>query len=147
MRKEHLTVLLEEMNGKFTAVLEGHAVLDRKIDAMRADIGEHFATVEVKLNALNSKIDTVDARLGKRIDAVETKLTQRIDAVESKLTQRIDAVETKLTRRIDTVEANLTEHIAAVAADLKAHRTDTEAHVSGYRVGEQSDRYEGKQKP
>jgi hypothetical protein len=85
MKKEHITVLLEEMNGKFSLVLEGHAALDRKIDALRTDIGERFATTDVKLDALNCKIDTVKAELTQRIDTVETNLTEHIMAVAADL--------------------------------------------------------------
>jgi len=121
MQKDHLEVILEDMNHKFDIVIEGHIALDKKIDCK-------FNELKNDIEFLNFKIDTVNDNLTQKIDGVEEKLTGRIDAVEEKLTNRIDAVEKKLTHRIDGGEKSLGDKLDAVASDLTAHRNDTEAH-------------------
>jgi chaperonin cofactor prefoldin len=121
MQKDHLEVILEDMNHKFDIIIEGHIALDKKIDCK-------FNELKNDIEFLNFKIDTVNDNLTQKIDGVEVKLTGRIDAIEEKLTHRIDAVEKKLTHRIDGVEKSLGDKLDAVSSDLTAHRNDTEAH-------------------
>ena len=132
MQKDHLEVILEDMNHKFDIVIEGHIALDKKIDCKFNELKNDIEFLNFKIDTVNDnltqKIDGVEEKLTGRIDAVEEKLTNRIDAVEEKLTHRIDAVEKKLTHRIDGVEESLGDKLDAVASDLTAHRNDTEAH-------------------
>ncbi len=121
MQRDHLEILLEEMNSKFTLVLEGHSSLHQEIMNSRQDTAEKFALVDFKFEVLNNKIDDVEARLNAKIDTMNAK----IDTVEARLNNRIDAVEHNLGRKID-----------AVADDLAEHRSDTEAHHGLYRVKE-----------
>ena len=117
MQREHLEILLEEMNSKFTLVLEGHSSLHQEIMNSRQETAEKFALVDFKFEVLNKKIDSVEVRLNEKIDTVNAK----IDTVEARLNNRIDIVEHK---------------IDAVADDLAEHRSDTEAHHGLYRVKE-----------
>ena len=126
MEKDHLEILLEDMCGNVKLVLEGHEVLRHEIQDLARETRERFEVVDLKFEALNTKIDTVDKKLSDKIDAVDEKLSNRIDAVEEKLSNRIDVVEEKLSNSID-----------AVATDLKAHRADTEVHHGIYRVKEE----------
>jgi len=114
MKKENLEVILEDMNSKFSLVLEGH-------DALRSEIREGFRRHDERLELLDFKIDT----LNKKIDAVDLKLSKKIDEVDLKLSKKIDEVDLKLSKKID-----------AVSADLSAHRADTEAHHAVYLVKE-----------
>lgn len=125
MEKDHLEILLEDINGKFNLVLEGYTALDKKIDTRFDELNEKIENNSFMIGVLNNKIDAVDERLSTKIDAVEEKLSKRIDAVDEKLSKRIDSVEENLGGKID-----------AVAADLSAHRADTEAHHGIYRVKE-----------
>ncbi|MCK4690566.1 MAG: hypothetical protein KAT20_02080 [Desulfuromonadales bacterium] len=125
MKKEHLEVILEDMNSKFDLVLEGHATLDRKIDDLSCKFEERFDLIDLKFTAVDQRFTSVEANLNQRIDRVETNLNQRIDRVEANLNQRIDGVESNLSQKLD-----------AVAADLKEHRQDTEAHHGIYKVKE-----------
>ena len=127
MEKEHVEVILEDIQSKFELVLEGHDTLNRKIDNVAADLAEHKEQTAFLLNRLNEKIDRVENRLSEKIDRVEKTLNERIDRVE----KRTGALEHK----IDDVEARLSQKIDAVAADLASHRADTEGHQR-YRVAE-----------
>ena len=114
MKKGNLEIILESIQSKFELVLEGHEVLRMEIQDTKQELREDIGLVNVKVEALNQKIDSVDVRLSKKIDSVESRLSQRIDDIESHLSQKIDAV----------------------AADLSAHRADTEAHENIYKVKE-----------
>ncbi|MCK4622655.1 MAG: hypothetical protein KAT62_10645 [Desulfuromonadales bacterium] len=85
MKKEHLEVILEDMNSKFDLVLEGHATLDRKIDDLSRRVDERFDLVDLKFTAVDQRFDSVEANLNQRIDGVETNLSQKIDAVAADL--------------------------------------------------------------
>jgi hypothetical protein len=107
MEKDYLEMILEDINGKFDLLLEGHQGLGEEIRELGRRTDERFDLVDFKIDTLNKKIDGVDEKLSKKIDGVDEKLTKQIDAVELKLTAKIDAV----------------------AADLREHRVDTEAHL------------------
>jgi hypothetical protein len=114
MEKEHLEMILEDINGKFDLLLEGHESLRGEIRELGRKTDERFDLVDFKIDTLNQKIDGVDERLGKKIDGVEEKLTRKIDGVEDNLGKKIDGL----------------------AAELKAHRVDTEVHRGVYGVRE-----------
>ena len=114
MEKEHLEMILEDINGKFDLVLEGYSSLDKKLDTRFDELNEMIENNSFKIDVLNKKIDGVDERLGKKIDGVEEKLTMKIDGVETKIGKKIDGL----------------------AAELKAHRADTEVHRGVYGVRE-----------
>ena len=85
MEKAHLEVILESIDSKFDLVLEGHASLDRKIDALAQRTEERFDLVDFKIDTLNQKIDAVDERLSKKIDDVDEHLSGKIDTVAADL--------------------------------------------------------------
>jgi chaperonin cofactor prefoldin len=114
MEKDHLEILLENINEKFDLVLEGHAGIHHEIKDMRQDMNERFELVDFKIDALNQKIDGVDKKLSNKIDGVDKKLSNKIDAMEKSLKQEI----------------------RTVADDLAAHRADTESHRKGYKVSD-----------
>ena len=115
MQKDHLEILLEDIRGKFDLVLEGHAALDKKIDARFDELNQKIEHNSFMIGTLNKKIDDVDERLSKKIDAVDERLSNKIAAIDAKFSKKMDAV----------------------AADLSAHRADTEAHHGVYRVKEE----------
>lgn len=136
MQKDHLEIILEDINSKFDLVLEGHVALDQKIDRKFDQLSEKVDHNSFLIDTLNKKIDGVDERLSKKIDSVEEKLSNKIDAVDTRLSNKIDSVEEKLNQKIDSVEQKLSQKIDGVAADLKAHRVDTEMHHGVYGVKE-----------
>ena len=85
MKKEHLEIVLEDMNSKFDLVIEGYNTLDRKIDTFRAELKEDITLCNVRIDALSVKIDNVEQRLSDRIDGVEKSLGDKIDAVAADL--------------------------------------------------------------
>ena len=106
MQKDHLEVILEDINSKFDLVLEGHQVLHDEILELGRKTDERFDLVDFKIDTLNEKIDTVDEKLSERIDSVDERLSTKIDSVEGRLSKKINAI----------------------ATGLKAHRADTEMH-------------------
>ncbi|PLY00382.1 MAG: hypothetical protein C0622_08925 [Desulfuromonas sp.] len=67
MQKDHLEVILEDINSKFDLVLEGHESLresfHKEIHELAQKTDERFDLVDVKIEALNHKIDAVAADL------------------------------------------------------------------------------------
>ena len=75
MEKDHLEILLEDIQGKFDLVLEGHDVLRKEIRDTREELCEKINSVDFKVETLNQKIDGVRDTLGQKIDAVASDLT------------------------------------------------------------------------
>ena len=75
---------------------------------------------EKRFNALDRKIDGVEASLSRGVYDAETSLSRRIDGVETSLSRRIDGVEASLSRRIDGVEASLSRRVYGVENAVKA---------------------------
>ena len=85
MEKDHLEIILEDMNSKFDIVIEGYSTLDRKIDDLAKKTKERFDLVDLKFEVLNNRIDGVEDRLDKKIDSVNENLSKKIDSVVSDL--------------------------------------------------------------
>ena len=136
MDKDHLEILLEDIQGKFDLVLEGHDVLRKEIRDTREELCEKINSVDFKVETLNQKIDGVQGGLIQKIDGVQDGLNQKIDGVRDGLNQKIDGVRADLSQKIDGVRDELGQKIDSVASDLAAHRRDTEAHPSVYKVKE-----------
>ena len=86
MKKDHFEVLLEEMKGQFTLVLEGHDAIRQEIQETRQELNEKIEMNSFAIKGLEKRIDGVEDSLGKRIDGVEDNLTKKIDAVAADLT-------------------------------------------------------------
>lgn len=123
MEKEHLEILLEDINGKFNLVLEGYAALDKKMDT--------------KFDELNEKIEQNTFMIG----VVNDNLSKRIDELDERLGNRIDELDERVSNRFDELDERLSTKLDAVAADLSEHRADTEAHHGVYRVKEDDPEY------
>jgi len=63
MEKEHLEMILEDINGKFDIILEGHESLRGEIRELSHKTDERFDMVDFKIDTLNKKIDAVAADL------------------------------------------------------------------------------------
>jgi len=74
MQKNHLEVILEDMNSKFDLVLEGHESIRGEIRDLAQRTAERFDLVDFKIDTLNQKIDAVDEKLTEKIDNVAVDL-------------------------------------------------------------------------
>ena len=63
MQKEHFEILLESVDSKMQLLLEGFSVLDCKIDAVKDTLTERADLTDFKIDVLNKKIDAVAADL------------------------------------------------------------------------------------
>jgi hypothetical protein len=59
MQKDHLEILLEDIQGKFDLVLEGHDSLNRNID-------KNFAELNVKIDHQTFMLGTLNQKVGSR---------------------------------------------------------------------------------
>ncbi len=74
MEKGNLEMILEDINGKFDLLLEGHAGLRDEIRELGRKTDERFDLVDFKIDVLNQKIDGVEEKLSKKIDGVSADL-------------------------------------------------------------------------
>ncbi len=81
MQKEHLEIILEDINSKFDLVLEGHESLRGEIRELAKKTDERFDMVDFKIDTLNEKIDGVAADL----KVTDKRLSGKIDAVAADL--------------------------------------------------------------
>ena len=87
MKQEHLEMILEDINGNFDLILEGHDSLRSELRELSRRTDERFDMVDFKFDVLNKKVDTVaadlkvtDARLSNKIDDVAAELkAHRVD--------------------------------------------------------------------
>jgi len=80
-----LKVLLEEMNDKFSLVLEGHAALDEKMDRFHKEAKEDH---RLAMDLIKYSHD----ELKEDIQAVDRKLTSEIRAVGQKVEGHEDRI-------------------------------------------------------
>jgi len=87
--KRRLNVILEEMNGKLSLVLEGHAALDEKIERYHREAREDHRLVMDLLrfshDELNKKIEGVEQRLDAKIDSLGKELKKTREELSAKM--------------------------------------------------------------
>jgi len=81
MFQRYIGVLSEDLQGKLDLVVEGHAVLDQKIDQKFDQLNEKIEHNTFLIDTLNGKIDAVAADL----KATDKRLSGKIDAVATDL--------------------------------------------------------------
>jgi chaperonin cofactor prefoldin len=77
MEKDHLAILLEEMNSKFNLVLEGHEMLSNKIDDKFNELNEKIEHNSFLINVVNDKVDSLEVKVDKlevKVDSLEVKV-------------------------------------------------------------------------
>jgi hypothetical protein len=75
MEKEHLEMILEDINGKFELVLEGQESLRKEMNGMREDLTEKVEHNTFLIKTLNQKIDTTHCELKEEIRSVAIDLS------------------------------------------------------------------------
>jgi len=79
MEKDHLEILLEDIQGKFELVLEGHESLRKEIREARDESNQKHEHTAFLIDTLNKKIDEVETKLTKKIDGVEATLSKNFN--------------------------------------------------------------------
>ena len=67
MEKEHLEIILEQIDSKFSIVVEGYGILRREMHDIKDELKQDIAL-------LDFKVETVKNHLSGRIDKLETKV-------------------------------------------------------------------------
>ena len=62
MNKNKKGVVLEDIDSKLDLVLEGHQVLDKKIEDFRKKVDERFNEVDYKFEVVFEKFDEIDVQ-------------------------------------------------------------------------------------
>jgi len=105
--QHRLEVILEDINGKFNLVLEGH-------DALRKEIRDTSQYLNEKIDLNNSLIKTVHDSLDAKIAGTSDRLDSKIDSVEQRLNAKIDAVRDELKDDIHAVGEKVDGHEARI---------------------------------
>jgi len=123
--QRYLEVLMEEMNGKFSLVLEGHAALDEKMERFHKEAKEDHRLamdlIKYSHDELKEDIQGVRTELKEDIQGVRTELKEEIQCVRTELKEDIQGVRTELKEDIQAVDRNLTTEIRAVGQKVVGH--------------------------
>jgi len=98
--RERFEILLEETKSNFKSLLDGHAVLNNKIDHLD--------------EKLNDKIDGLDKKLSFRIDNLDKKadyLDKKLDTVHNSLKNEIKVTAYAIKDDLTRVEKKLDAHL------------------------------------
>jgi len=130
-----LKVLLEDMNDKFSLVLEGH-------DAIRQEFKNSHRELEEKINLNSSLIKIGFETLDAKIDGVRTDLKEEIQGVRTDLKAEIQGVRTELKAEIQGVRTELKAEIQGVRTEIKETRDELSAKIDavGVKVDGHDDR-------
>jgi len=112
--QQYFEVLMEEMNGKFSLVLEGHAALDEKMDCFHREAKEDHRLamdlIKFSHDELKEEIQGVRTELKEEIQGVRTELKEEIQGVRTELREtreelsaKIEAVGTKVDGHEDRI--------------------------------------------
>jgi len=104
--KQYFEVLMEEMNGKFSLVLEGHA-------AIRHEFKEQIDEIKEEQQLFKSLLKGSHDELKSEIQGVRTELKEEIQSVRTELKEEIQSVRTELKEEIQSVRTELKEEMAA----------------------------------
>ena len=74
LEKDHLEILLEHIDGKFTFVVEAVDALKKTINDVRTELKEDIKVVDCKVMGLSKRLDGVEQRLSAEIAEVRADL-------------------------------------------------------------------------
>ena len=89
----HFNVLFEDIKSKVQLVLEGHAILDRKIESTRQDLKDTILQVHQEVKWTNERIDETNERIDKTNQQLQ-ELSKEIKHVLSNHEERLTHLET-----------------------------------------------------
>jgi len=108
--QQYFEVLMEEMNGKFSLVLEGHA-------AIRQEFKEQIDDIKEEQQLFKSLLKGSHDELKGEIQGVRTELKEEIQGMRTELKEEIQGVRTELKE----VRDELSSKIEAVGAKVDGH--------------------------
>ncbi|MBL4775705.1 MAG: hypothetical protein JKY87_06590 [Mariprofundus sp.] len=136
--KQYFEVLMEEMNGKFSLVLEGHDAICKEFNGQLDGIKEQQTLFMLLLKGshdeLKEEIQGVRTELKEEIQGVRTDLKEEIQGVQTELKEDIRDVRTELREMRDELSAK----IEAVGG--KVNGMDARDSALGYKIDGHEDR-------
>jgi hypothetical protein len=78
MEKDHLAILLEEMNSKFNLVLEGHDAIRQEMREMNENLKTEIEHNSFLINVVNDKVDSLEVKVDKlevKVDGIAADLS------------------------------------------------------------------------
>lgn len=92
LKKQHFEILLEDIKGKISQIVEGHSAIRIEMGKMENRLKGEICIVNLAVNALGKRIDSAEDSIGKRIDSVENRLggiEEKADKIDNKLDEHI----------------------------------------------------------
>ncbi len=97
-------VILEDIGSKLDLVLEGHSVLDRKIDNLREDMDARFEQVDARFEQIDVRFEQVDARF-EQIDVRFEQVFDELHVIRNDLKEKVGRDEfVLLEKRVSALE-------------------------------------------
>ncbi len=133
MGMERFEVLLEDINRKMDLLVEGHQMLNQKIDRVEANL-----TRQIQENA--ARIDRNAVAIARNREAIEENrraIERNREAIErnseaiERNSERIEALE----RRFSRFEREVGEKVDTMTVELASHCADTSLHASASAAG------------
>ena len=84
MQKDHLEILLEDISGKFTLVLEGHSAIRSEMQKMHDKLNEKIDHTAFLINVVNQKVDKLEVKVD-RLEVKVDKLEVKVDDIAADL--------------------------------------------------------------
>jgi len=104
LRKEHLEVLLEDINGKMKLLIEGHQTLTERMDRLE--------------ESFNQKLDERTAEIRGEILGVRKELKEDIRGVREELGQKIETLDGKVSKALERLDQH-EERITRIEEKIK----------------------------
>ncbi|MBN2372472.1 hypothetical protein JXL19_01610 [bacterium] len=112
MEKEHFEILLEHIENKLDLVVEGHQVLDKKIDDRFSVLDRKISDNRDFMRAMNKDINRKIDNLNIKLDETADRLDKKIDSLKKELKEDIKKVENK----VDTINTAFINHEERITA-------------------------------
>ncbi|MBI4159925.1 hypothetical protein HY504_02040 [Candidatus Wolfebacteria bacterium] len=81
-------VILENIDSKLDLVVEGHQVLDKKVDDLRLDMSQRFDDVDYKFSVVLDELGVIRNELKEKVGRDEFVLLEKRVAKLEKVTQK-----------------------------------------------------------
>jgi len=122
--QQYIELLMEDMNGKFTLILEGHAALDAKIERFHKEAQENHC---LAMDFIKFSHDT----LKEEIQGVRTELKGEIQDLRTELKGEIQDLRTELKGEIQDLRTELKSDIQDLRMELKGEIQDLRTELKG----------------
>ena len=103
LKDRYIGVILEDINDKFDRVLEGHSVLDKKIEDFRYEVRSDIKFVNLTSRTLLQKQIDLEVKINKLEDEMKNSFKSVFDYL-SRTDKELESIRALLIERLDKLE-------------------------------------------